>query len=102
VEEECSGPKATDKTGVEKLYPKHLGKHPQFGKPKPGKGKAEAHFDIHHYAGTVTYTATAWLEKDKDPINNTVATLFAKSKNSLLSILFADVAEEDSAGAKAG
>ena len=72
LEEECIVPKATDKTFVEKLYNNHLGKHPQFGKPKPGKGKAEAHFDIHHYAGTVSYTATSWLEKNKDPINNTV------------------------------
>ena len=72
LEEECIVPKATDKTFVEKLYSQHLGKHPQFGKPKPGKGKAEAHFDIHHYAGTVSYSATSWLEKNKDPINNTV------------------------------
>ncbi|CAM4755711.1 unnamed protein product [Rotaria magnacalcarata] len=102
LEEECIVPKATDKTFVEKLYTNHLGKHPQFGKPKPGKGKAEAHFDIHHYAGTVSYTATSWLEKNKDPINTTVATLFAKSKNVLLSHFFADVVEEEAAGGKGG
>ncbi|CAF1345312.1 unnamed protein product [Rotaria magnacalcarata] len=100
LEEECIVPKATDKTFVEKLYNNHLGKHTQFGKPKPAKGKAEAHFDIHHYAGTVSYTATSWLEKNKDPINTTVATLFAKSKNSLLTHLFADVIEEE--GGKGG
>ncbi|CAF3094170.1 unnamed protein product [Rotaria sp. Silwood2] len=102
LEEECIVPKATDKTFVEKLYNNHLGKHAMFGKPKPSKGKAEAHFDIHHYAGTVSYTATSWLEKNKDPINNTVATLFAKSKNALLSILFADVIEEEGAGKGGG
>ncbi|CAF0951774.1 unnamed protein product [Rotaria sp. Silwood1] len=102
LEEECIVPKATDKTFVEKLYNNHLGKHPMFGKPKPAKGKPEAHFDIHHYAGTVSYTATSWLEKNKDPINNTVATLFAKSKNSLLNILFADVVEEEGAGKGGG
>jgi len=96
LEEECIVPKATDKTFVEKLYSQHLGKHPQFGKPKPSKGKAEAHFEIHHYAGSVPYTATSWLEKNKDPINTTVATLFAKSKNVLLSHLYADVIEEES------
>jgi myosin heavy subunit len=72
LEEECIVPKATDKTFVEKLYTNHLGKHPQFGKPKPGKGKAQADFDIHHYAGTVSYSAASWLEKNKDPINTTV------------------------------
>ncbi len=119
LEEECIVPKATDKTFVEKLYNNHLGKHPQFGKPKPGKGKTEAHFDIHHYAGTVSYTATSWLEKNKDPINNTVyvyfenyhfekwfeifsAGLFAKSKNILLSHLFADAVEEEGGGKGGG
>ncbi|CAF3852950.1 unnamed protein product, partial [Rotaria sp. Silwood1] len=102
LEEECIVPKATDKTFVEKLYNNHLGKHPQFGKPKPAKGKAEAHFEIHHYAGSVPYTATGWLEKNKDPINTTVALLFAKSKNALLSTLFADVAEEEGGGSAGG
>jgi myosin heavy subunit len=55
LEEECIVPKATDKTFQEKLYATHLGKHPCFGKPKPQKGKAEAHFDINHYAGTVRF-----------------------------------------------
>ncbi|CAF2365471.1 unnamed protein product [Rotaria sp. Silwood2] len=102
LEEECIVPKATDKTFVEKLYNNHLGKHPQFGKPKPAKGKAEAHFEIHHYAGSVPYTATGWLEKNKDPINTTVALLFAKSKNAMLSTLFADVAEEEGGSGKTG
>ncbi|CAF3451696.1 unnamed protein product [Rotaria socialis] len=102
LEEECIVPKATDKTFVEKLYNNHLGKHPQFGKPRPAKGKAEANFEIHHYAGSVPYTATGWLEKNKDPINTTVATLFSKSKNAMLCNLFADVAEEEGSSAKTG
>ena len=57
---------------LKKLYNNHLGKHPQFGKSDPAKGKAEAHFEVHHYAGSVPYTATSWLEKNKDPINTTV------------------------------
>ncbi|CAF1082172.1 unnamed protein product [Didymodactylos carnosus] len=105
LEEECIVPKASDKTFVEKLYTNHLGKHPQFGKPKPVKGKAEANFEVHHYAGSVPYTATSWLEKNKDPINTTVATLFSKSKNPMLSHLYADVAaeeEEKAGGGKGG
>ncbi|CAF5141604.1 unnamed protein product, partial [Rotaria magnacalcarata] len=66
------------------------------------KGKAEANFEIHHYAGSVPYTATGWLEKNKDPINTTVATLFAKSKNSMLSHLYVDVVEEEGNSAKTG
>jgi myosin heavy subunit len=88
LEEECIVPKATDKTFVEKLYNNHLGKHPQFGKPKPAKGKAEAHFEIHHYAGSVHYTATGWLEKNKDPINTTVYVISLEKKSSFLHEMF--------------
>lgn len=54
LDEECIVPKATDMTYVQKLNDQHLGKHPNFQKPKPPKGKqAEAHFAVVHYAGTV-------------------------------------------------
>jgi myosin heavy chain 6/7 len=98
LEEECIVPKASDKTFQEKLYNNHLGKHPNFGKPKPAKGKAEAHFDLHHYAGTVSYSITGWLEKNKDPVNpvnETVATLLKFSKtNALMSLLYQDMGQE--------
>ncbi len=96
LEEECIVPKASDKTFQEKLHSTHLGKHPNFGKPKPKKGGAEAHFDLHHYAGTVSYSVTGWLEKNKDPINLTVATLFKGSKtNAVLSGLYQDMGETE-------
>jgi len=48
-------PKATDKTFEEKLMNNHLGKSPNFQKPKPPKpGQVAAHFAIGHYAGTVS------------------------------------------------
>merc|ERR1739838_551468 len=37
LEEECIVPQATDKTSLEKIMNKHLGKHKSFGKPKPAK-----------------------------------------------------------------
>merc|ERR1712212_1307163 len=47
LEEECIVPKATDKTYLEKMMGKHLGKHKSFGKPKPPKkGMPEAHFEV--------------------------------------------------------
>ena len=96
LEEECIVPKATDKTFQEKLYANHLGKHPNFGRPKLQKGKAEAHFDLHHYAGTVSYSVAGWLEKNKDPINTSVAALFKTSKdNKLLSYPFQDIGVEE-------
>ncbi|CAI4220367.1 unnamed protein product, partial [Auanema sp. JU1783] len=53
LDEECIVPKASDQTLAQKLIEQHLGKHPNFEKPKPPKGKqAEAHFAMRHYAGT--------------------------------------------------
>ena len=48
-------PKASDDTFKAKLYENHLGKSAHFSKPKPNKQtRYEAHFEIHHYAGTVS------------------------------------------------
>ncbi|KAK3855459.1 hypothetical protein Pcinc_038145 [Petrolisthes cinctipes] len=64
LEEESMFPKATDKSFEEKLKSNHLGKSAVLVKPKPPKpGCAEAHFAIVHYAGTVPYNITGWLEK---------------------------------------
>ncbi|XP_047492663.1 myosin heavy chain, muscle-like isoform X3 [Penaeus chinensis] len=91
LEEESMFPKATDKSFEEKLKTNHLGKSPNFIKPKPPKpGQAEAHFAIVHYAGTVPYNLTGWLEKNKDPLNDTVVDQIKKSTNQLAIEIFAD------------
>ncbi|XP_066261988.1 myosin heavy chain, muscle isoform X15 [Euwallacea similis] len=91
LEEESMFPKATDQTFVEKLNTNHLGKSPNFQKPKPPKpGQQAAHFTLGHYAGNVPYNITGWLEKNKDPLNDTVVDLFKKGSNKLLVEIFAD------------
>jgi len=103
LEEECVVPKGTDMTYKDKMYAQHLGKHPSFGKPKPKKSKYEAHFDLFHYAGVVSYSVTGWLDKNKDPINEFVAAMFKnQQKNALLAFLFRDIGQEVAAGAKKG
>ena len=81
-------PKASDKTFQEKLLDQHLGKNKAFEKPKPGKGKGEAHFSLVHYAGTVDYSITGWLEKNKDPLNDSVVQLYTKSSVKLMGVLY--------------
>jgi len=55
LEEECMFPKASDKSFLAKLYENHMGKSPNFGKPKPNKtSRFEAHYELYHYAGTVS------------------------------------------------
>ncbi|XP_062258504.1 myosin heavy chain, fast skeletal muscle-like [Platichthys flesus] len=104
LEEECMFPKASDMTFKNKLYDQHLGKNKSFEKPKPAKGKAEAHFSLVHYAGTVDYNITGWLEKNKDPLNDSVVQLYQKSSVKLLAHLYASHAGTDaeSSGKKGG
>jgi len=84
-------PKATDKTYLEKMMGKHLGKHKSFGKPKPAKkGKPEAHFEVHHYAGTVGYNVTGWLFKNKDPVNEAVIGMMAGAGNAVCALVFTE------------
>jgi len=91
LEEECIVPKATDKTYLEKMMGKHLGKHKSFGKPKPPKkGMPEAHFEVHHYAGTVGYNVTGWLFKNKDPVNEAVIGMMAGAGNPVCSLVFTE------------
>merc|ERR1712012_492509 len=74
LEEESLFPKATDKSFEEKLKAS-LGKLPVFLKPQ-SKTDKNAHFAISHYAGIVSYNVTGWLEKNKDPVNDTVVEIF--------------------------
>ncbi|XP_039991906.1 myosin-4-like [Xiphias gladius] len=104
LEEECMFPKASDTTFKNKLYDQHLGKSSNFQKPKPVKGKAEAHFSLVHYAGTVDYSITGWLDKNKDPLNETVVQLYQKASLKLLAFLYITYSssDENTGGGSAG
>merc|ERR1712102_217762 len=89
LEEESLFPKATDKSFEEKLKAS-LGKLPVFLKPQ-SKTDKNAHFAISHYAGIVSYNVTNWLEKNKDPVNDTVVEIFkSTSPCELLKLLWID------------
>lgn len=95
LEEECIVPKATDMTFLQKMNNNHDGKHPKYSKPKiSGKTACNHHFEVAHYAGTVGYNVEGWLDKNKDPINEAVAGLFAKSTDPFVAHLFKDYASE--------
>ena len=89
LEEESLFPKATDKSFEEKLKAS-LGKLPVFLKPQ-SKTDKNAHFALSHYAGIVSYNVTGWLEKNKDPVNDSVVEIFkSTSKCELLVHLWRD------------
>nr|XP_032816926.1 myosin-4-like [Petromyzon marinus] len=102
LEEQCMFPKSNDSTFKEKLYDQHLGKSSFFQKPKPSKGKHEAHFTLGHYAGNVDYNISGWLEKNKDPLNDSVVQIYQKASLKVLGALFANFAsaDADAGGAK--
>uniref|UniRef100_A0A8C6Y208 Myosin heavy chain 2 n=1 Tax=Naja naja TaxID=35670 RepID=A0A8C6Y208_NAJNA len=102
LEEECMFPKATDQSFKNKLYDQHLGKSANFQKPKIVKGKPEAHFSLVHYAGIVDYNIGGWLEKNKDPLNETVVALYQKSSIKILANLYATFASQDDGAKKKG
>ena len=85
LEEESMFPKATDKTFAEKLSGNHEGKSKPYLKPK-----GNAHFGIQHYAGIVNYNITGWLDKNKDPLNDTVIDQLKKGSNELVVLMFAN------------
>merc|ERR1711872_156127 len=88
-EEESLFPKATDKTFAEKLMTNMLGEWSQFAKPNP-RPDPDAHFAVIHYAATVSYNLTGWLEKNKDPLNDTIVELIKNGGNSLAIECFKD------------
>merc|ERR1719462_208695 len=89
LEEESLFPKATDKSFEEKLKAS-LGKLPIFLKPQ-SKTDKNAHFAISHYAGIVSYNVTSWLEKNKDPVNDSIVEVMkSTSKCPLLVLLWED------------
>ena len=55
------------------------------------------------FLGTVPYNVNGWLEKNKDPVNETVIEQFRKGGNKLIGDLFetADVNLESGSGVKA-
>merc|ERR1711884_262017 len=89
LEEETLFPKSTDKSFEDKLKAGHLGKSAPFAKPQ-SKTDKNAHFAVIHYAGTVSYNVTAWLEKNKDPVNDTVVDILKRASNELLVMLWED------------
>merc|ERR1711971_1449503 len=66
-----------------------LGKWTQFAKANP-RPDPDAHFAVIHYAATVSYNLTGWLEKNKDPLNDTIVEMIKNGGNQLAIDCFKD------------
>lgn len=61
-------PKATDHSFKTKLYDNHLGKSPNFQRPRLDKKRRyETHFEVVHYAGVVGVSPERSLGLEKSP-----------------------------------
>merc|ERR1719412_1811795 len=89
LEEESLFPKATDDSFAAKLHANLLGKCGNFSKPDP-KPDPNAHFAIIHYAAKVSYNLSGWLDKNKDPLNDTIVEMMKNGTNALVKVIYAD------------
>ncbi|XP_069482878.1 myosin-IIIb-like [Ambystoma mexicanum] len=83
LDEQSAFPKATDATFVEKLNSSFKG-NPHY---EQGRSRNTT-FTIVHYAGKVQYTASGFLEKNRDTLPGNIRGLFINSVTPLLSVLF--------------
>eukprot|EP00917_Polyrhabdina_sp_WS-2016_P004480 GHVP01010239.1.p1 GENE.GHVP01010239.1~~GHVP01010239.1.p1 ORF type:complete len:1357 (+),score=306.38 GHVP01010239.1:3-4073(+) len=83
LDEDCVMPGATDSSLLQKIKNCWNDKSEKLTFSKFGKT-----FTINHYAGEVEYITEDWLEKNKDPINESLIDCLGVSTDSLLSSLF--------------
>lgn len=73
---------------------------PQFS--KYSASRLEQGFTVQHYAGKVEYRTEGWLEKNRDPLNDNITSLLARSGDTHIASLFAEYAEVESGDVVAG
>ncbi|KAI4109439.1 MAG: hypothetical protein L6R37_000596 [Teloschistes peruensis] len=90
LDEDSVMPKATDKSFTEKMHSLWERKTPKYRPSRLAQG-----FILTHYAAEVEYSTDGWLEKNKDPLNDNITRLLARSSDKHVAALFADCAEPD-------
>ncbi|KAJ8600328.1 hypothetical protein CTAYLR_000646 [Chrysophaeum taylorii] len=90
LNEECMRPRGSDEGFVSKLNSIHASTEPYVA-AKLSKDQ----FTVKHYAGAVVYTATGWLERNNDTLQEDLATCARDSSFGLLALLFAASENEE-------
>ena len=96
LDNEAMNPKPTDSKFLAMLHKTH-GKNKYFPRPHP-KDMQEM-FIVRHFAGSVTYTIGAFMDKNNDTIPKDMADLFLSSSTSIMLDLFKEEAAEMAAAA---
>ena len=98
VDEEIKMPKGSDKTFVEKLVSAQS-KNKDYFKPFMKDPKM---FVVEHYAGTVRYDSTGFLEKNRDQLNDDAYAVIQQSQLPFLVTLFDERAMASSTATVSG
>ena len=93
LDEDSVMPKATDKSFTEKMHSLWERKTPKYRPSRLTQG-----FILTHYAAEVEYSTHGWLEKNKDPLNDNITRLLAKSSEAHVAALFADCGDPEEDG----
>ncbi|KAK4049374.1 class II myosin [Microbotryomycetes sp. JL201] len=97
LDDETFMPKGSDKQFTEKLDTLAKAKPPMPAFAKYTPSRIEQGFTISHYAGKVEYRSDGWLTKNRDPLNDNLASVMANSKDMFIAGLFSEFAEQDTA-----
>lgn len=92
LDAEAMNPKPTDDKFLATLHRKHA-KNPYF--PRPHPKDMQQTFIVRHFAGSVSYTIGAFIDKNNDTIPQDMANLFMGSANKLTVDLFKNAESED-------
>jgi myosin heavy subunit len=87
LDEESIYPNGSDASLLQKMN-RNLSKHPHYMNLVTSTNKDVSEFGVKHYAGTVLYSTTGMLEKNKDLLFRDLITLAGSSKSSFIQDLF--------------
>jgi myosin protein heavy chain len=83
LDEECIVPKSTDDSFFQKLN-QYCNKNSSKFKPSKFNNK----FTLKHYAGDVEYSVEGWIDKNRDPLVDSVLQMLSESDNQFIANLY--------------
>lgn len=86
LNEQCIIPKASEQTFITKLLETWGNGDSKKFRPN----KVRSGFIVDHYAGLVEYNVDNWIQKNTDPVSESILQLLPDSSNSFISELFAN------------
>ena len=90
IDEEINVPRGSDDSLLTKIFQKY-DKNPILLRPKAKDCKDHMkNFGIQHYAGSVFYNVTNFLEKNKDQLHGDIVQILSESSNNILKSVYND------------